>query len=204
MLSIRKIFRICLLLLRRNRRFLYGEKLYEAFGALMKVLGLSRWSDENQNPETDPVKITAAIDDFRNLAIGIMLGQEVEKSGRKISSARLSKLKNIEALIGEILSDANNEELEGEETVIQEEVTKTVAEAIRPVVERIEKLEGTLEPKEEAKGASLEEIQKAVNDAMASLMTRLEKVENARGMSNKVPEDTSVEKSGDDFWGNIF
>ena len=170
----------------------------------MKVLGLSRWSDENQNPETDPVKITAAIDDFRNLAIGIMLGQEVEKSGRKISSARLSKLKNIEALIGEILSDANNEELEGEETVIQEEVTKTVAEAIRPVVERIEKLEGTLEPKEEAKGASLEEIQKAVNDAMASLMTRLEKVENARGMSNKVPEDTSVEKSGDDFWGNIF
>ena len=52
-----------------------GEKLVEAFGALMKVLGISRWRDEPQNPETDPVKITAAVDDFRNLALGILLNK---------------------------------------------------------------------------------------------------------------------------------
>ena len=183
-----------------------GEKLAEAFSALLKVLGLSRYSDDEQTPETDPVKITAAIDDFKNLAIEIMLGQQVEKSGRKISNARLAKLTSIETLISEILSDVN-EQTEGEESVTKEDVAKTVADVIKPLAERIEKLEKSEEApvaKEESQNANQEEIQKAVNDAVAPLMARLEKVEKARGVSNRIPEDTLVEKSGDNFWGNIF
>ena len=184
----------------------HGEKLAEAFGALLKVLGLSRWSDDKQTPETDPVKITAAINDFRDLAIEIMLGQQVEKSGRKISNARLAKLKSIETLISEILSDVNDQS-EGEESVTKEDVAKTVEDAIKPFAERIEKLEKSEEapvPKEEPQNANQEEIQKAVDDAIAPLMERLEKVEKARGVSNKVPEDTSDKKSEDNFWGSIF
>ncbi len=178
-----------------------GKKLFEAFEALMKVLGLSRWKDEPQTPETDPAKIMAAIDDFRDLSITILLGNNkpVEKSGRKISSARLSKLKDMKILIDEILSDVQENEQE-EETVTKEEVTKAVAEAIKPFAERIEKLEKP----EKSEPPAEDIIKNAVSEAVKPLTERLEKVEKARGMSNKLLEDSAVEKSGDNFWGNIF
>ena len=81
-----------------------GSKLFEAFDALTKVLGMSRWSEDNLTPETDPAKIVAALDDFRNVAVEILLGRtDVAKSGRKISSDRLGKLKNIQAILNDVL-----------------------------------------------------------------------------------------------------
>jgi hypothetical protein len=148
-----------------------GGKLHEAFEALMNVLGLSRWDDENRTPETDPAKILAALDDFRNIAIEITIGSsEVEKSGRKISGDRLGKLKNIQAMLTEVLSG-------------------------------LEENEDTLK---EAEDSTKEEVQKAVSDAVAPIIERIEKIENARGFSNRVPEDSSVQKGANDFWGGIF
>ena len=148
-----------------------GAKLYEAFDALMKVLGLSRWDDETRTPETDPAKILAALDDFRNVAIEITIGNsEVEKAGRKISGDRLGKLKNIQAMLAEVLSGLDENEDTPKEA---EELTK-------------------------------EEIQKAMTDALAPILGRIEKIESARGFSNRVPEDSAVEKSANDFWGGIF
>ena len=89
-----------------------GGKLFEAFDALTKVLGLSRWSEDNLIPETDPAKIATAIEDFRNIAVEILLGKtEVAKSGRKISGDRLGKLKNIQAMINEVLSELDEEDV---------------------------------------------------------------------------------------------
>ena len=159
-----------------------GEKLHEAFGALMKVLGLSRY-DDNQTPETDSTKIISALDDFRNVAIEILLGQsEIKKSGRKISSSRLTKLKDIQAIINEVLSGLDEEtEPEEADEVTKEEVQKTVDEAMKAV-----------------------NVEEVVKKAVEPILERLEKIENARGFSNRVPEDGAVEKSANDFWGGIF
>ena len=160
-----------------------GRKLYEAFDALTKVLGVSRYGDETQTPETDSVKIVAALDDFRSVAAEILLGKtEVAKSGRKISGDRLGKLRNIQTLLGEVLSelDAENTSKEAED-LTKEEVQKTVDEAVKAV-----------------------NVEEVVKKAIEPILERLEKVENARGFSNRVPEDGAVEKSANDFWGGIF
>ena len=147
-----------------------GEKMCEAFDALMNVLGLSRFRDDTRTPETDPVKIVAAIDDFRNVAIEILVGKaEVEKAGRKISGDRLSKLKSIQAMLGEVLSGLDEDNAPQE----AEELTK-------------------------------EELHAAFSEVVAPLVDRIEKIEKARGISNRVPEDTAVEKDSSDFWGGIF
>ena len=116
----------------------------------------------------------------------ILLGKgEIEKSGRKISGDRLGKLKNNQAMLNDVLSGLDDGEDNSQEVkeVTKEEVQKTVDEAIKPVNELIEK---------------------AVKDALAPIVERLEKVEKARGVSNRVQEDSTVEKSSNDFWGGVF
>ena len=138
----------------------FEEKMYEAFNVLMKVL---------HKPEINTTEIISALDDFRNIAIEILIGKgEIEKSGRKISGDRLTKLKNIQSIINDVLS-----ELDENETEETEELTK-------------------------------EDIQKAVQEVVKPLVDRIEKVENARGISNRVQEETALEKGTKDFWGEIF
>lgn len=160
-----------------------GNKLFEAFDALTKVLGLSRWSDDNLTPETDPAKIVAAIDDFRNVAAEILLGKtEVAKSGRKISGDRLSKLKNIQTILNDVLNGLDKEDTPKEaEELTKEEVQKTVNEAVKAV-----------------------NVEEVVKKSLEPILERLEKIENARGVSNRVPEDSTVKKNDSDFWGGIF
>lgn len=160
-----------------------GGELYEAFDALVKVLGLSRWEGDKQTPETDSAKIISALDDFRNVAVGILLGKgEIEKSGRKISGDRLGKLKNIQAMLNEVLSGLEDTEgsKEGEE-LTKEEVQKTVNEAVKAV-----------------------NIEEVIKEALTPIMERIEKIENARGVSNRVQESSMVEKSSNDFWEGVF
>lgn len=168
-----------------------GRKMDKAFSALLKVLGLSRWDDENLMPETDTAKIIAALDDFRNIAVEILLGKtELEKSGRKISGSRLSKLKSIQAMLQEVLNDIDDKEETSQEAeeLTKEEILKAVDEALKPVSERIEKIN----------------IDETINKALAPVIERIEKIENARGVSNRVQEEGNIEKSDSNFWGGVF
>ena len=160
-----------------------GRKMDKAFSALLKVLGLSRWDDENLTPETDTAKIVAALDDFRNIAVEILLGKtEVAKSGRKISGDRLSKLKNMQAILNDVLSGLDEEDTPKEaEELTKEEVQKTVDDAVKAV-----------------------NVEEVVKKALEPILERLEKIENARGVSNRVPEDGAVQKNDNDFWGGVF
>ena len=164
-----------------------GMRLNTAMESLMTVLGLNRWGypETNINAEKDPAKIRDAINDFKAVAEEILLGSdseimktvaEIDKSGRKISGSRLSQLKNIQAMLSEVLSGLEDPEdsKEGEE-LTKEEILKAVDEAIKPVSEQINKA-----------------------------VERIEKIENARGVSNKVPEDSAVEKGSNDFWEGVF
>ena len=57
---------------------------------------------------------------------------------------------------------------------------------------------------------TVDETVKAVNvegivkKALEPILERLEKVENARWFSNRVPEDSAVQKNDNDFWGGVF
>jgi hypothetical protein len=156
-----------------------GRKIKQAVDALFVVLGIDRWNENDTQIESDTAKIISAVDDFRNVAIKVLLGKsDIEKSGRKISSPRLSKLKSVQAMLNEVLSELEENEDTSKEA---EELTK-----------------------EEVQKAVADNVEEAVNKALAPVIERIEKIENARGFSNRVPEDSAIEKSANDFWGGIF
>ena len=209
----------------------HGPRLADATEALFSTLGLNRWGEGFEKGETDAAKIRAALTDFKNVAEDILIGkdedvkkavEEVQKSGRKISGSRLSKIKEAYATLGDLIAETDTDNTEGEASeVTKEELTQVVKEsidtAIKPFSERLEKLEkGSEAPATGTDGQSPAQseaspeanigavVKEAVEKAIAPLQERLEKVEKARGFSNKAPEDTTVQKDGDDIWGNIF
>ena len=145
---------------------------------------------------------------------------ETEKSGRKISGPRLSKLKEMYAILGRLIEEADSDSEGDASEVNKEDITKVVKEsvdeALKPISDRLEKLEKAEaavepEPQDGAKDAEPGEgtsdvgevVKAALEEALAPFTERLEKVEKARGFSNRVPEDT-VQKDGGDFWGGLF
>ena len=208
-----------------------GQKLDQAIGALFSVLGISRWGDPKAKPETDAAKIRAALTDFKNVAEDILIGkddevkkavEEVQKSGRKISGSRLSKIKEAYATLGDLIAETDTDNTEGEASeVTKEELTQVVKDgidaAIKPFDERLAKLEkGAEEPKSEADGQSPAQpetppeadigavVKEAVEKAIAPLTERVEKIEKARGFSNRQAEETSVQKGENDIWAGAF
>ena len=167
-----------------------GAVLNDAYEALQKVLGIPLYYDDKTEPETDPVKIAAAIEDFKSVALEIFLGNTniIEKTGRKISTSRLTKLKDIQTLINDVMSgldDDNDGENEGD-------LAATVKSALKPVTERIKNLE---------KSENTNAIKQVVENAISPLVQRLARVEKARGFSQRIPEDTSLQKNCD-IWGD--
>ena len=200
-----------------------AERLNDAMQALFKALSLSPWGGETiKEAESNPVKIRAALDDFKAVAEKILIGEseaEVMKSGRKISSSRLAKIKEAHAALTDLLADADTENNEGgTETVTKEElineVKKSVDEAVKPLDERLaaleksdaeSKAEAEVKKEAEAKEPSVAEVVKSVLDeALKPVTERLERVEKARGLSHSQPEDASVKKSAGDFWAGAF
>ena len=197
----------------------HAERLNEAVEGLFKALGLTQWGSETaEGAEKSPIKIRAVLDDFRDVAEKILIESDNElvvKSGRKISSSRLAKIKEVHAILGELIADTDAEDDKGgTETVTKEdlinEVKKSVEEAVKPIDERLAALEKSNEEAEvnkeaEAKEPSVAEVVKsALDEALKPISERLEKVEKARGFSNRQPEDVNVKKSGDDFWAGAF
>lgn len=205
-----------------------GRRLGVAVDALWSTLKYNRWGGENKDAVTDP---SIALEDFKRIAEEVLLGkdadivkavEEIEKSGRKISGARLTELKAAQAALAKIIEETDSE---GDATDVTKEelvslVKGSVEEAVKPLNERLEKLEkedGGAAPAEgegAAKGAGTVEphtpdiaevVKSAVIAATAPLTERLEKIEKARGFSNRVPEDTSVRKDGgEDLWGDLL
>lgn len=173
-----------------------SEKLDDAFDALRKVLKLgARYGNSNIPPETDVNKIRAALDDFRNVAGQILLGTETQpeqviKAGRKVSSSRLEKLKNIQTLINDVLDgldETRDEVIDIAENTNAASIQKAIADALKPLSEKVNDLN----------------VEGIVKEALAPVITRIEKIENARGFSNRALESKQVEKSSS-FWDGAF
>lgn len=193
-----------------------SRKLGNAADALFQIFG------GEGKAETDAKKIRTVLKNFASAAEEISLNsdeevikvvEELEKSGRKVSGARLAKLKSIQSILTDVLSEIENIE-EGQDIMTQAEVTKAVEEALKPINERIEKLEVSEKEDKAPETAAtpdqpeetdvVKSVKFAIAEAIAPLSARLEKIEKARGFSNKVPEDTQPVEKNADMWTGIF
>jgi hypothetical protein len=211
----------------------------KAIEALRQTLGYS-W--DSKGVLTDVKEIRTALSDFQKICGEILLGkdsdikkfaEEVCKSGRKISATRLAEIKAAHAALAKIIEETDGDGKPGQEgdaSVVKEELEKlikgSVAEAVKPLAERLDGLEkhdedatgegaapdakdgepGADRPgdvkKDESTGQEIAEIIKtSIAEAIAPIGERLEKLEKARGFSNKIPEESNVQKSGPVFAG---
>lgn len=211
-----------------ENKYLAAEKSRQYFlavDALQSTLGLNRYGDDSK-VESSPSKIKSALSDFAKITNEILLGkdddiqkfaEEVQKAGRKISSSRLAELKNAHAALSKVIEESGETDgsseggLEVEKKEIESVVKGAIEDALKPLNERFERLEKAEVPQQEessgeTSGESVATIVKAaISEAMTPVNERLEKIEKARGMSNRIPEDTKVTKDdGSDTWGDLF
>ena len=216
-----------------------SQKFWVAQRALCQTLGLAGDPDQLETNAAkirealnEFVKIATEImggsdEDVKKFAEAAGKVEHVEKAGRKLSGARRAKLQSVYEAIGELLSETDDESGETGEGAVGNggEVTKGAAdmdsaklnevvkgildEAMKPLAERIEKLEkAESEPapaNEPDQPDVAETVKAAVDEAIKPFVERLEKVEKARGTSNAVKDDASaVKKSAEDVFGGVF
>jgi hypothetical protein len=203
-----------------------GRKLGVAIDSLWSTLKYDRWGGENKDAVTDPKKIRVALEDFKKIVEEILVGKdadlvkvaaEVEKSGRKISGARMAELKTAHAALSKIIEETDSEESEGETSEVTKEelelvVKGSVDEAVKQLNERLEQLEKSETPEAPETPAAESKpedstpdiagiVKSAVVEATTPLADRLEKIEKARGFSNKIPEEAEIKKNASIFSG---
>ncbi|AMM98437.1 terminase [Bacillus pumilus] len=192
------------------------REFWAAQDALNSVL--YKWdSYDDEDLETDPDKVRAALQDFVEITQEILLTddlagiqtdppEEVAKAGRKFSAANLTELKNARAAIDNLLSQAEEKE---EEEVNKEDLQKMLDDTIAPVIKRLddlEKGEGEGQPDPQEKQIDEEvakEMAAAVEKALAPVVERVEALEKARPQGNGVgdQQQEQVEKS---VWGGLL
>ncbi len=146
--------------------------IQEAYWALMKVI----FPDDGGTIITDSKTISEALEDFTEI-VSDSLHVKIIKSGRKISGSRLSKLRDIQVMLNEVLTGVDD----SEETETTGSTDSTGGTEV-----------------------SKDEIEKIMTDALSPIMERIGKIENARGYSNRIIEENNVKKNNDNFWGEIF
>src|SRR5690606_2727618 len=121
---------------------------------------------------------------FFNLVKEFFTGKKdepIEKAGRKISSANMKRID--EAI--QALQSIKNETEGDEEEVKKEDIEKAVQDALKPINERLDKLEKSEEettdqPKDDDIATVVSE---AIQKALEPINERLEAIEKARAIS---------------------
>lgn len=182
---------------RRRREF------WAAQDALNSVIfNWDSWYDEET--ESDPEKIRAALQDFVDIAQTILTEENIvkalgnppgtiEKAGRKISGARMDKINAAFEALSELKNDVG--ETEEEEEMKKEDIAKMLDEKLSPITKRLEDIEKEEGTKSEpsAEDTLLKQFSEALDEKLAPLTDRLEAVEKARGVSRQEPaDDTTV------------
>lgn len=207
-----------------------GEDLEAAFETSVKVNNINNaiWQlqdvirDILRDNEGDKIeRIRANLDAFQRFVVKILERdgiekalESIEKAGRKISAARLAKLRethqslvNLASALAELIQEAETIGTEGEDaTVTKEElekfkteefapaVSEVVQKALGPLEERLAKLEKTLQDTD---------VNETVKKALEPLAARVDTLEKSRSVSQSIPNET-VAKAGGTFTGVLF
>lgn len=180
-----------------------GDKMWLAFEALRTAIQ-NTLADDGLTEAEKAEQVAVSLGQFQEFVMGLVgaaTGTGIRKIGAKIARHRLEKLKAAYAVLGEILAEVEPDE-EGDE-MTKEEVAKVVDEAVRPVVERLEKLE-----KPEAEPLKREDVQamvtEVVNKALEPVLQRLEVVEKAKGVRKSVDGQDDPDGGKKSMWKGIL
>ncbi|MBU4617836.1 XkdF-like putative serine protease domain-containing protein [Bacillus sp. GG161] len=198
------------------------DRMRREFWAAQDALNsvLFKWdSYDDEDLETDPEKVRAALEDFVEITEEILLTddlagiqtdppKEVAKAGRKFSAANLNELKNARAAIDNLLSQAEEKE---EEEVNKEDLQKMLDETIAPVVKRLDDLEkgegeGQTDPQEKQIDEEVaKEMAAAVEKALAPVVDRVEALEKARPQGKGVGDQQQQDlQKSETVWGGLL
>ena len=192
-----------------------ASKFYTAFRAMENVL--YRMTD-NANwaglvaAAKEFVEVCEEVANDEAVAKACIEGLEAEKAGKKISSARLTKLKDAHAFLAEIIAEAEAEEskeVEKEDTnMTKEEMQGIITEALSPVTTRLEAIEKSMAETDPQAGGEQKtdevKLEDVIKEAIAPICERLDAIGKVHGVSNKIGTDTVEKKDESGFWAGAF
>lgn len=193
-----------------------ASKFYTAFRAMENVL--YRMTD-NANwaglvaAAKEFVEVCEEVANDEAVAKACIEGLEAEKAGKKISSARLTKLKDAQAFLAEIIAEAEAEESKEVEKkedtdMNKEEMLNIIKEALSPVTTRLEAIEKSMAETDPQAGGEQKtdevKLEDVIKEAITPICERLDAIEKVHGVSNKIGTDTVEKKDETGFWAGAF
>lgn len=192
-----------------------ASKFYTAFRAMENVM--YRMTDNANWPgliaaAKEFVEVCEEVANDETVSKACIEGLEAEKAGKKISSARLTKLKDAQAFLAEIIAEAEAEEskeVEKEDTnMTKEEMQGIIKEALSPVTTRLEAIEKSMAETDPQAGGEQKtdevKLEDVIKEAITPICERLDAIEKVHGVSNKIGTDTVEKKDESGFWAGAF
>ncbi|WP_103110799.1 XkdF-like putative serine protease domain-containing protein [Brevibacillus reuszeri] len=207
----------------RNKK---SNDFWTAWSSFSGTIQRYNYHTDRYEFESDPEKAREAIQDFSDILQEILgandiakaLGkppEEIAKVGRKLSAARLDKLKEAHSAITNLLTEVEDKaEDEEDDDVKAEDIQKAVSAALSPITKQLQDLqteitelkkeEGGEQPEKPAASGDPEvnalsdAIQKAlepITKQMETLSADVQLVKNNRGPSGQPPAETTIIKS---------
>jgi hypothetical protein len=190
---------------------------WDAWYAFESTVRRYNWQMDRYEFETDETTIREAIEDLKSILQEVLtsdnimksLGEppaDIAKAGRKISAARLEKLKNAQAALSEILSEVEDKE-------DNDMNAEAIQKALEPLVKQVETL--VVDVAELKKGAVPAEEQPASSDEIAKALEPITKqlealgkdvqlIKSARGLSAQPNEEgQQIQKEAGLFAGKL-
>jgi Putative phage serine protease XkdF len=204
-----------------------SNDFWAAWDAFHTVILRYNWQTDRYEFESDPKKAREAIQDLADILQEILgatdiakaLGKppaEIAKAGKKLSAARLDKLKQAHTTITELLSEVDDQTGDEEEDEVKaEDIEKAVTAALTPITKQLQDLQTEVAELKKDEGGETpaapgtsaypatdtitEAIQKAlepITKQVESLSADVQLVKNSRGASGQPPAaGETVEKS---------
>lgn len=204
-----------------------SNDFWAAWDAFQTVIRRYNWQTDRYEFESDPEKAREAIQDFADILQEILgasdiakaLGkppEQIAKAGRKISTARMEKLKEAHTTLSDILAEVEEKE---DDDVKAEDIQKAVTAAMSPITKQLNDLQAEVAELKKAEndggagGQQTDPASDALTDAITKALEPLSKqveslgqevqfIKNARGASQQTPGDDSIKKDdGSSFAG---
>ncbi|KMZ42518.1 MULTISPECIES: XkdF-like putative serine protease domain-containing protein [Bacillales] len=202
----------------RNKK---SNDFWTAWSSFSSTVQRYNYHTDRYEFESDPEKAREAIQDFADILQEILgandiakaLGkppEQIAKAGRKISAARMDKLKEAHDTLTNILAEVEDKE---EEDVKTDDVAKALSAALEPITKQLEHLQTEItelkkddsggqtpppnnqEPEADAITKALQNALEPITKQMETLAADVQLVKNTRGSSSQPPAGAPIVKS---------
>lgn len=200
-----------------------SDNFYTAYSALETALRGYNPNNGCYDYDTDETIIREALSEFNEIVVELLseksvtkalnnmnVSSTIAKAGKKVSSARLQTLKDIQEKVANLISEVDEKE---EDKMNSEDLTKAIAKALEPITAKIENIEKNLNQSE---GTVIKEdedlVAKAIAKALepvtakiADVSATVEAIAKARNLpSNLNNEGQQVHKADNHYLAGIL